>query len=83
LSVQVMKGLEDIIIDTSGISLIDGLAGRLIYRGHDIRELIDLSFEEVAFLLQSGELPLRKQLKIDCVGPLDNKVTPITKREAP
>jgi citrate synthase len=57
-----MKGLEDVVIDTSSISLIDGNAGRLIYRGYDIRDLAGLSFEEVAFLLWNGELPTRSQL---------------------
>ena len=62
MSAQVMKGLEDVVIDTSSISLIDGNAGRLIYRGYDIRDLVSLSFEEIAFLLWNGELPTRSQL---------------------
>jgi citrate synthase len=57
-----MKGLEGVIVDRSSISLIDGNVGRLIYRGYDIHELVDLQFEGIAFLLWNGELPSRSQL---------------------
>jgi citrate synthase len=57
------KGLEGVIVDTSSICLIDGNAGRLIYRGYDIHDLAaNLSFEEVAYLLWNGELPTRSQV---------------------
>jgi citrate synthase len=57
------RGLEGVIVGTSGICLIDGNAGRLSYRGYDIRELASsLSFEEVAYLLWNGDLPNQKQL---------------------
>jgi len=60
----VAKGLEGIVVDTSEISLIDGNAGRLIYRGYDIRDLASsLSYEEVAYLLWNGNLPNREQLR--------------------
>jgi len=59
----VAKGLEGVIVDTSDICLIDGNAGRLIYRGYDIHDLASsLSFEEVAYLLWNGNLPNQKQL---------------------
>jgi citrate synthase len=58
----IAKGLENVIVDTSSICRIDGTAGRLIYRGYDINDLVNLSFEEVAFLLWNGELPTSKQL---------------------
>jgi len=57
------KGLEGVIVDTSGICLIEGNAGRLIYRGYDIHDLAaSLSFEEVAYLLWNGDLPNQRQL---------------------
>ncbi len=60
---QVAKGLEGVVVDTSSICLIDGNAGRLIYRGYDIHDLAEnLSFEEVAYLLWNSELPTRSQL---------------------
>lgn len=57
------KGLEGVIVDTSGICLIEGNVGRLIYRGYDIHDLASsLSFEEVAYLLWNGDLPNQRQL---------------------
>jgi citrate synthase len=59
----VAKGLEGVVIDDSSICMIDGNAGRLIYRGYDIHDLTaNLTFEEVAYLLWYGELPTRTQL---------------------
>ena len=51
-------GLEDVIAARSAICQIDGAGGRLYYRGYEIGELARaLSFEQVTFLLWSGELP--------------------------
>ena len=59
----VAKGLEGVVVDTSSICLIDGNAGRLIYRGYDIHDLVsNLSFEEVAYLVWNGNLPNQPQL---------------------
>jgi citrate synthase len=56
-------GLEGVVAVPSTICFIDGNAGRLIYRGYDIGDLVEhASFEEVAFLLWDGELPTRAQL---------------------
>lgn len=58
------KGLEGIIAAQSSICTVDGLAGRLIYRGIEIRELARHStFEEVCYLLWFGKLPTREQLE--------------------
>jgi citrate synthase len=59
----VAKGLEGVVVDDSSICMIDGNAGRLIYRGYDIHDLAaNLTFEEVVYLLWNGNLPTRKQL---------------------
>ena len=51
-------GLEDIVACTSDICFIDGVDGRLVYRGYDVVELAEKSsFEEVAYLLWYGRLP--------------------------
>jgi citrate synthase len=56
-------GLEGVVAVQSSICFIDGNAGRLVYRGYDIGELVEhATFEEVAFLLWDGELPNRTQL---------------------
>jgi citrate synthase len=56
-------GLEGVVAVPSTICFIDGNAGRLVYRGYDIGDLVEHStFEEVAYLLWDGELPNRSQL---------------------
>lgn len=52
------EGLEDVIATASSICYIDGLKGRLLYRGYDIIDLAEHSeFAEVAYLLWYGRLP--------------------------
>ncbi len=59
----VQRGLEDVVALESRICFIDGLQGRLIYQGYDIRDLAAQSnFEEVAYLLWYGRLPTAAQL---------------------
>ncbi|HEY3379111.1 MAG TPA: citrate/2-methylcitrate synthase [Armatimonadota bacterium] len=51
-------GLEDVVACASDICFIDGLEGRLVYRGYDVVELAEKStFEEVAYLLWYGRMP--------------------------
>jgi citrate synthase len=53
-------GLEDVVAGTSTICLVDGVNGRLLYRGYDVADLAEnSSFEEVAYLLWYGRLPGR------------------------
>jgi citrate synthase len=55
-------GLEDVVAGTSSICLVDGIEGRLLYRGYEIQDLAENStFAEVAFLLWYGHLPSRKE----------------------
>lgn len=58
MSVATPGGMEDVIAADTAISWIDGHAGELRYRGYPIGELAEhASFEEVAYLLWTGELP--------------------------
>ena len=51
-------GLEGVSIGQTAIALVDGDAGRLIYRGHDAEVLaVEATFEETAYLLWHGRLP--------------------------
>ncbi len=60
----IYRGLEDVHIDTTKICQIDGMQGKLIYRGYDISELADkASFEEVIYLLWNDDLPTKSQLE--------------------
>lgn len=55
-------GLEDVVACTSDICYIDGLEGRLVYRGYDVADLAEHStFEEVAYLLWYGRLPQQSE----------------------
>ncbi len=57
------KGLEGIVAASTAISCIDGMNGRLYYRGIEINDLADNStFEETTALLWYGKLPTKTQL---------------------
>ncbi len=57
-------GLEDVVVSTSEICFIDGDRGRLLYRGHDIHDLVaHATFEETVYLLWHGRLPKRPELE--------------------
>src|SRR5579871_1845568 len=61
-SAPAKAGLEDVIACTSAICDIDGLRGKLYYRGYDIDDLVGESFEAICYLLWEGELPSAQQL---------------------
>ncbi len=59
-----VKGLKGVVAADSAICLVDGLEGRLIYRGYNIHDLAEHShYEEVCYLLLKGELPSSGQLQ--------------------
>jgi citrate synthase len=60
---NVKRGLEDIIAGESSISFIDGVEGKMIYRGYNIHDVVKGSFEEAAYLLLKGDLPTSSQLE--------------------
>lgn len=60
---HVHKGLEGVIADTTSVSLIDGEAGRLYYRGYAIEELARRQFAEVMHLVVFGSLPDAERLQ--------------------
>ena len=56
-------GLEGVVAAKSDICFINGIAGRLVYRGYEIGDLVEnTTFEEVAYLLWEGKLPNRAEL---------------------
>jgi citrate synthase len=59
----IYRGLDGVNVDTSEICFIDGEKGELIYRGYDIAELTEATYEEVVHLLWEGELPTQAQLE--------------------
>ncbi len=60
----IARGLKNIVIDKTALCLIDGEAGRLLYRGYNIHDLAERStFEEVTYLLWHGHLPSASQME--------------------
>lgn len=58
------EGLRGVHVSDSSVSLVDGVNGRLVYRGYDVPDLAQNStFEETAYLLYFGELPTKRQLR--------------------
>ncbi len=61
---NVKRGLEGAVIDTTAVSKVNPDTNSLIYRGYPVQDLAEnCSFEEVAYLLYHGELPNEKQLQ--------------------
>lgn len=49
-------GLEDVVVGETYISHVDGKAGRLIYRGSSVDDLVTLPFADVAGLIVTGSI---------------------------
>jgi len=85
---DVQKGLEGVLVAESGLSSIDGDAGRLIYRGYNIETLArEATYEEVLYLLWHGELPTSEELEefagsIQDEREIDADVLEIVRRQA-
>lgn len=62
-STQIRKGLEGVVADTTAVSLVDGEAGRLYYRGYPVESLVRNRFAAVMHLVVFGELPNTERLK--------------------
>lgn len=61
---NVKKGLEGVVMDTSSVSKVNADTNSLIYRGYPVQDLAEnCSFEEVAYLMYTGELPNKAQLE--------------------
>lgn len=60
---NVKKGLEGVVMDTSSVSKVNAETNSLVYRGYPVQDLAEnCSFEEVAYLMYTGELPNKSQL---------------------
>ncbi|QLG63761.1 citrate synthase [Halorarum salinum] len=63
MSDELKRGLEGVVVAESGLSHIDGDAGKLVYRGYAIEDLAEhASYEETLYLLWHGELPTESEL---------------------
>src|SRR5260221_5122506 len=58
------KGLQNIVVGQTKLSLVNGAEGKLTYAGYNIEDLAEhATFEEVIFLLWHGKLPNKAQLE--------------------
>lgn len=65
ISCEVKQGLEGAVAAETKIGFVDGVRGRLVYRGYDLFDLCAYSnFEEVSYLLMYGQLPSKEQLEV-------------------
>lgn len=56
-------GLRGVTVADSKVSKVDGINGRLIYRGYKIQDLAqEATFEEIVYLLLIGRLPTAEEL---------------------
>ena len=64
MSDEIKKGLLGIVVDETEVSKVMPEINSLTYRGYAAQDLCaKCKFEEVAYLILSGELPSKKQLK--------------------
>ncbi len=62
--VKIARGLEGVVVAATELSDVQGIEGKLAYRGYDINELAAYStFEETVDLLWYGILPTRELLQ--------------------
>ena len=63
-AIKIHRGLKGVYFERSACTFIDGKAGDLRYRGYSIHDLAEhSSFEETAWLLLNGELPVGSERK--------------------
>jgi len=85
MSIELIPGLEGVPIAESGVSFVDGQAGKLEYRGIDVSLLAEhSSFEETSFLLLYGRLPTGDELAryhadLNFVAPLKFRIVDLMK----
>jgi 2-methylcitrate synthase len=61
--IQIHRGLDGVVVDTTRISKVMPEINSLVYHGYPVQELAEnCRFEEVAWLIWHGELPDAKQL---------------------
>jgi citrate synthase len=71
------RGLEGVVVGTTDLSAVDGVAGRLTFRGYDIHDVAThATYEEVCYLLLFGRLPAAGELADFVVRLAANRALP-------
>lgn len=63
--IEVDKGLADVVVGETAISLVDGANGALYYRGRNVDELVDWPFAEVAAWVLTGRRGMGHELEAE------------------
>ena len=72
-----VPGLEGVVAAQTRLSRVDGEAGQLIIAGFPVEEIApQASFEEMVFLLWTGDLPTSRQLSEFCATLAQNRSLP-------
>jgi citrate synthase len=62
--VTIHKGLDNVVIDESRLSLVNGTEGKLVYAGYKIEDLAEHAlYEEIVYLLWNDRLPNAQELE--------------------
>lgn len=72
---DISRGLEGVIVDTTRISLVDGDNGVLSYRGSNVEKLIDKPFGHVASLVIDGECSAALSESLHAASTLSERET--------
>lgn len=73
INTEIKRGLEGVVVDTTRISLVDGEAGVLSYRGIPIDDLVDAPFAEVAALVVDDERSDRLAREVSAHAELSDR----------
>ncbi|MCZ6459718.1 MAG: hypothetical protein O6766_10185 [Gammaproteobacteria bacterium] len=72
---DISRGLEGVVVDTTRISLVDGVNGVLSYRGRNVENLIDKPFGHVAALVVDGECSATLSESLHAASTLSERET--------
>lgn len=71
---EIKKGLAGVVVDYTAVSKVNPDTNSLLYRGYPVQDLAaNKSFEEVALLLWTGELPTQSELTEFCAFERANR----------
>lgn len=71
---EIKKGLAGVVVDYTAVSKVNPETNSLLYRGYPVQDLAaNKSFEEVALLLWTGELPTQSELTEFCAFERANR----------
>ena len=71
--IEVDKGLADVVVGETAVSLVDGANGALYYRGRNVDELVDWPFAEVAAWVLTGRRGIGLETELAASAALSDR----------